>query len=409
MGEAEVVISGIGLVLPGIASPATLWAHVGAGRCVLSARMASPHVDGDLPFGQVDEATQAEARALLPRRLARFASAGAQLGPLAVQRALHSAGLALDAITPSRRSLFSVEGDYAAAFESCAGAIAWTAAQERRTEADLVHACVAKRKLDVMGVVKSSWNNTLLVGSIHWQARATGGAFFCGPEGVVAALRQGRQALREDRCDVAIVNTTNAYLDPFLLAELLAAGWLAPGLRHPDGRLQSCCFDADSRGMVLSNGSAALVLEPAEAAARRGVQGLRLVQMTSAATLLDETVPDLPASSARCVIAQGSGLPAHDAHEARCILAHAPRAEAVTSVRSLLGSSGSTGLVADLALAQQALAHGRLPGMAAAQARVGPALPWVAPQGAPLPGRQVMVCARDWLGHWGAITVEPAA
>ncbi len=406
MPDSDVHVSGCGLVLPGIDSPRALWQRVSAQACVLSERVVSEHVDAPFPFGCIGTATHEASRELLPHRLRRFASRVTRLGHLALHRALAAARLDLDQVEPARRALFTVEGDYATGFDCATNAITGTAAQVNPTLGDFIHHCLARRKLDVLGMVKSSSNNALLVNSMSYRTRATGGAFFAGPHGVVSALSQARAALIEDRCDVALVLTVDAWLDPFLLVELHDLGWLAPSLRDLEGHLSARCFDERSRGLVLSDGSAALVLERSTRTDQRGAEVLRLGDTISRSTAPEPSVEGISPCQAGWVIAQGTGLPRHDQAEARLIAARAPHATAVTSARDLLGYAGSSSLVADIALAGQALAHRQLPGMAGRLQPVSPPLPW-AHSTVPHPAsHQVMVSGRGLHGDWACINVE---
>jgi 3-oxoacyl-[acyl-carrier-protein] synthase II len=180
------------------------------------------------------------------------------------------------------------------------------------------------------------------------------------------ALAAARRWIADGVADAVIAGGAEAAVTPLAFAGFCSMRALSRRNEDPAGACRP--FDADRDGFVLAEGAAALVLERADAARRRGARVYaELAGAASTADAFHITQPDPEgAGQARCMAlaladagvgpgdvgylnAHGTGTEQNDRAEARAILAafgdEAGRAVPVSSTKSmtghLLGAAGA--------------------------------------------------------------------
>lgn len=85
------------------------------------------------------------------------------------------------------------------------------------------------------------------------------------------AIWRGYQALQRGHVDAMLVGGTETMLDPYVLSVLARTGQFGGSQNAESAATASRPFDLESRGAVLAEGAAVLVLERRDAALRRGI------------------------------------------------------------------------------------------------------------------------------------------
>lgn len=104
-----------------------------------------------------------------------------------------------------------------------------------------------------------------------FKLRGPGAAISATCASAAVAIGLGAEQILLDRADAMLVGGTEAPLQPALLEQLQATGVMGC---HEDADLTCRPFDVARNGIVVGEGSGFLVLESAEAAAARGIEGL---------------------------------------------------------------------------------------------------------------------------------------
>jgi len=364
MTGAPVGIAGIGLVSPLGASQAALAEAVFAGRSAVQAWCLDlPGVDrAMLPVARCDFD---DSRVRAPSRLP--ADRGTAMALAAAMAAHAESGLQGVAVDPERVGVYWGSGMAGAqTFDATCQALYGAQRRMRPTTVltTMPNAAVAEIAL-LLGV----------------QGPAIGHACACASSAV--AIGEAVRAIRGGWVDVAIVGGHEAMLSPGVLASWQAMRVLAPLPADGAGAASACRpFSADRQGFAVGEGAAALVLESESHARARGVR--HALAVTGYATNCDGshiTNPDA-AGQARAmraalrdagltpaevgyVNAHGTGTQVGDVAEAASISAvFGAHGVPVSSTKALHGHLLGAGGAVELAVALQALVHGRLPATA---------------------------------------------
>ncbi|MGW0583840.1 beta-ketoacyl-[acyl-carrier-protein] synthase family protein, partial [Streptomyces sp. NPDC002920] len=211
---------------------------------------------------------------------------------------------------------------------------------------------------------------------VAWTAAAEGPATVVstGCTSGLDAVAHGVQLISEGAADVVIAGATDAPISPITVACFDAIG--ATSRNNGDAERASRPFDKDRDGFVLGEGSAVLVLESREHAARRGAHayadivgfaqrsnayhmtglkpdGLDMAEAIRVAMERAGITPDMISY----INAHGSGTAQNDRHETAAIkksLGAAAHGVPVSSIKSMIGHS--LGAIGALEVAACALA-----------------------------------------------------
>jgi 3-oxoacyl-(acyl-carrier-protein) synthase len=195
------------------------------------------------------------------------------------------------------------------------------------------------------------------------------------------AMAWGATMIRSGLVDMALVGAAEASLHPIVIGSYRRMGVLAAGGDDPAASVRP--FSATRCGFAIGEGAAALVLESAASAARRGVRpiarllgwasGCQVASLTAVepdgATLahvarLAMTRAGLSAEDLDMVHTHGTATVANDRAEARALHAVLGRAAGGVSVTSTKGSHGhllGATTAVELALTVLAIERGEVP------------------------------------------------
>jgi 3-oxoacyl-[acyl-carrier-protein] synthase II len=171
---------------------------------------------------------------------------------------------------------------------------------------------------------------TELTAAYGWQGPALTPVAACAT-GLVSLIR-GAALIRDGACDVVVTGSSDASLQPALLASFRRLGVLAPGTLDPVSACRPC--DARRQGFAVGEGAGAIVLERWEHAVARGapilaewVDGLQradphgLTVLPQDPTALVRLISDLlhrtglPSNAIDAVSLHGTGTRQNDAYE----------------------------------------------------------------------------------------------
>ncbi|MFI1567980.1 beta-ketoacyl synthase N-terminal-like domain-containing protein [Streptomyces sp. NPDC020490] len=374
--RTAVVITGTGMVTPAGRGCQPLWTHWRDGSTALG-EYRDPLVRTSRIrwFGHVPAEVAESAQETVPHRLRKFGTKTTFNAVLAAQDAIEQAGPGWTDIPEERRGLYVAQDD---AVEPSADIFA--AAFERRVRTDgllfaqTVERLVRGRGLSPFGIIRALNNNALALISITHRFRGDCAALIQDTGGTIAALALAVRALRDGTCDTALVVGTGSYNHPAKLAAAYHARRLAPGT---DGLAPLLSFDDRRTGTVLGEAAAAVVLERAADASRRGARArcevlattLRPTTGAAAAPRADaarvarslaaagRTVADLDA-----VLADGRGCVSADAREAAMLgELLAGTSVPVSTVRPVVGTLGAAAPLVDLVLGAEVMERQLLP------------------------------------------------
>lgn len=234
-------------------------------------------------------------------------------------------------------------------------------------------------RLPPLAIPSAMYNAAASAVSARWDARGPAWAVVSACTSATHAIGQALDWIRSGRADVVLAGGADAPLHPGIILAWEALRVLAPAGENPEAACRP--FSADRSGLVLSEGSAVLVLESADHAERRGARPLAEILgagfSSDAGHLTDPSV-DGPAAAIRGALndagietdqieyvnAHGTGTTANDVTETRAlrrVFGDHASALAVSSTKSMHGHAmGASGAI-ELALSLLALREGFLP------------------------------------------------
>jgi len=324
--DADVVITGLGLVLPhGVG--------LGAAEPVFEGRSAVRRLP---EMAGVPDATGAPLRRFVAPKGTEEADRAVQFAVAAVSEAWNGAHLAERTPAPGRiATIISLSKGGILSLCQAARRPADLPPWPAQAGADAATCAVARR-----------WR---LAGptAVPITACASGGH----------ALVWGARLIRRGAADVAIVGAAEASLHPLILGSYRRMGVLAAGGADPDSSVRP--FSATRRGFAIGEGAGILVLESAAGAARRDVRplanvaawatGCEAVSLTdmdptgrTQAHLITEALrrAGLEPAAVDYVHAHGTATLLNDLAEARAIRSALGKAAAAVSVSSTKASHG---------------------------------------------------------------------
>ncbi len=260
----RVVVTGLGAVTPlGLDIPSTWKAAVGGRSGIGPVSLVDA---GDLAVRIAGEVSGFDAGAHLGVREARKLDRYTQFAVVAAREAVAHAGLEITA-DPGRVGVL--------VSTACAG----VASYERET-----HGLDERGPSRISPHLTPSFIPNAATGEVTRDLGATGPSLapVAACAGGTSAIGLGLDLIRAGRVDRVIAGGADAAITRVMLAALAAAR--AVSLRNDDPERASRPFDTARDGFVMSEGSAVLVLEEAEAARARGAEPLAEVAGFGAAS-----------------------------------------------------------------------------------------------------------------------------
>lgn len=268
MSEIEVVITGMGLVTPLGGNVAENWENVLAKKTGVS-RSAEGEKAGVPPcLGKIDSLELPED---IPGKLTsqmRFLNRGSLLGFKAAHEAVSESGINLPDIPPERRALYIASGDltkvgydfmYPATRDGSGGS--WEKMDFQKLNSSVM------AKVNPFFLLESIANNLFSFLSAFFG--------FMGPNTTIAshspcgghALELAWRNIRHGYADIAMAVGCGNWITDVPLYEMQELGILS---RCRDGERSYKAFDRNRDGFIPGEGGAAILIESAESAERRG-------------------------------------------------------------------------------------------------------------------------------------------
>lgn len=247
----RVVITGLGVASALGCDAETFWANLLAGQCGIAPLPGLPE-DSPLPVriaGWVPDTMLAPA---LARLGVEEADRVGQFALTAVGQALAEAGWPVDGGRELEHDVILGTGHGTVSFSN---------------EAARVYHEQGYRKLRPTTVVRAMLNRLPNAASIRYRLTGTSYTVSCACASGAIALGEAFQRVRFGLASAAVAACTDSILDPTTLAAWNRLGVLST---IPEPARASRPFDRGRQGLVLGEGGAAFVLEPLEAARRRG-------------------------------------------------------------------------------------------------------------------------------------------
>lgn len=244
-----VVVTGIGVTLPGAQTAQQLWNNAVAGSAALTpatglAAAGHPRVTA----GQVADGALAVFPARLRKRMDRFC----QLSMVAARQALHDANIgddvAASGVDPARAGAYI--GNMYGGWEL--------------TEPSL-RDLSTRRWSAVSPYIATSWFPTAPQGqiSIHWGLKGYSKTVVADTASAAMAVGYAARTIASGEADLLIAGGAEAPVTPYTYTFCRGSGRLSDGEYRP--------FTPGSTGFRIGEGAAVLVLESLESARRRGV------------------------------------------------------------------------------------------------------------------------------------------
>jgi 3-oxoacyl-[acyl-carrier-protein] synthase II len=252
--QVSVVVTGMGATTPLGGDVASTWSAMLAGKSGVR-RLTEDWAD-DLP-ARIAAPAAADPAAVLGRVKARRLDRCEQFGLVAALEAWQNSGIANGTVDPDRLGV---------SFSSGVGGMISTL-----TAYDLLKQS-GWRRVSPMTVPMLMPNGTAGWISLELGARAGAHAPASACSSGAEAIGYGIEMIRSGRADVVVAGGTEAPIHVLHLAAFAAMRALST--RNDEPEQASRPFDKDRDGFVLGEGAAAVVLESAEHAAKRGAEVL---------------------------------------------------------------------------------------------------------------------------------------
>lgn len=363
MRDRTAVITGVGVVAPGAVGREALWDLLTAGRTATrTITLFDPTGFRSRVAAEVDFDPRAQG---LSYQEIRRMDRAAQFAVVCAREAVADSGIELDAVNPERIGV------------SIGSAVGCTMGLEEEYQvlSDGGRRWLVDHTYGVPHLYGYMVPSTLAV-EVAWQVAAEGpvALISTGCTSGLDAVGHGAQLIEEGTADIVLAGATDAPLAPITAACFDAIKATTPNNDDPEHASRP--FDAERDGFVLGEGAAVMVLEEAQAAARRGARGYAEVlgfASRSNAFHMTGLKPDgremaeairVALDRARCnpsdvdyINAHGSATRQNDRHETAAFkrgLGERAYRVPVSSIKSMIGHS--LGAIGSLELAACALA-----------------------------------------------------
>jgi len=274
-----IVITGLGLNTPYGSGAEPVLAGIAAGRPAYGPLAAIDCHTWPVRCGGWLEDPSPEALGMFNNKL-RNMGKYVRLGVWTARQALESAGIVPGSFDPERFGAFICTGTHGHNAEGLFPAFA--AARDDQDRLDLK--AMGQDGLDRVHpwwLLSTISNNLIFFLTQLFQLKGPNTNCCNSAIAGAHALDRACEALRQGEVDQALVGGADAPLNWQLLSDLSVLGFVAEGGAETGVPMRP--FSAGSRGPVLSDGAAFLVLETADHAARRGASPLAVVEAVSLA------------------------------------------------------------------------------------------------------------------------------
>ena len=264
----EVVITGVGVVSPIGNGSKQFWQSLLDERTGVSIR--EPFADSDLPFRIAAPVKDFDAKQYVkPRKALKIMCEPIQFGCAAAAMAMEDAGLEKGACDPDRvgivfgtETFFADPNEVADVFQKCT------------VNSDYQHdrwGEFAMREIQPLWMLRYLPNMAASHISIALDARGPSNSICQGEASGLLALIEAADLIQRGACDVVVTGGTGSQMT---LTSMLYRGTDLLSKRIGEPENASRPFDIDRDGMVVGEGSGAIVLESIEHAKARGANPL---------------------------------------------------------------------------------------------------------------------------------------
>ncbi len=272
-----------------------------------------------------------------------------------------------------------------------------------------------------MWLLRTLPNNVLCYAGVQTGFKGPNANFTSHSVSGFLAIREALRLLADGKADRALVIGYDSPVEPQTVLYFAGLGLLS--------RDAVRSFDADRDGCLLGEGAAALVIETAESASRRGAEPRGEILGAGTATeaggilaigedgeavrrAVEECLAEagLEPDRVSMIAAHGNGTVHSDASEGRALLeVFGPDGPAVTGFKWAVGHLMGASAILEAVLALLSLERGEAPGIAGLR-RLDPALAGlrVSPSAQPIEGDTGIVVSRGFGGSAAALAIKTA-
>jgi 3-oxoacyl-(acyl-carrier-protein) synthase len=428
---STVVVTGIGVCAPvGLGVP-DAWDRLLAG----ASGVAAPREDLPLHGAATAIAPCPAADRPPPLRVAKhrkYAGRATACALHAVHEAIAQAGWTAGAIEPARIAIHGATGQTGLDVEEFFPALGAAWADDPACDYARLGG-PPSRLVDPHFSLRTLSNAAVALVASELEARGASNNFVQGETAGAHALRAAWHDLREDRADLAVVFACDSLPHPSTWLAYERVGLLSR--RSAD--LAPSPFDRDRDGLVLGEGGAALVLERAPDARRRGVAALAQVAGVEVAAPVTTSLWNADASAlAGCmarawrrldartrragaggtrpcepalVVARGLATLEHDAAECAALAGAVTSSTPIAGVKGATGYLGAATAVVESVFAIRALLAGLAPPVArlvTPDAACGELRLVRHPVALRETDRTAIVLSAGWGGDWAAVALR---
>jgi 3-oxoacyl-[acyl-carrier-protein] synthase II len=272
----RVVITGVGIVSPFGSDPAAYWTAIAKGQSAVRVVSDVEGLEGSVVGAPV---AGFNARDFIDGKSLRLMAPAVAFGVAASQLAMTDAGLPLDSVDPTRLGAFVGSRGHSSDRQDLMAAVR-KASESGEFRMD-VYGSVGLPLVHPMWLLKGLANNVLYFVSLKFNAQGMNNNISMSGVGGTMAIGEAYQAVQRGYLDAAIAGAYDSSLD-LDRVEMFRASSLASSNADPAGASRP--FDARRDGFVPAEGAGFIVLEPLEAAVKRGARIYGEVKGYGAAT-----------------------------------------------------------------------------------------------------------------------------
>ena len=364
MEHRRVVITGIGVTVPGGMGSSELWNHVREG--VSAAGVVDEFREGHLPVHIGAEVKGFDPADFIDRKSVSRTERCTQFALASAELAYHDAGCTVDSATSKRTGVFD---------GTSLGSINSNLSQQRAMLG------APASRVSPSALLKGMTGTSSGDVALHFHLHGPAVTFSMGSVSSSYAIGYAFRKIKMNELDVAFAGGSEAPLSKEIISLFSTAHLLSPDNTCPTTACKP--FDVHRNGFVMGEGGAMLILEELEAAVKRGARIYAEVAGFGESTdAYHETTPDpdgrmmidameaamqeakIRPCEVHYINAHGTATPFNDAAEAKAIehvFHETGRAPAVSSTKPVTGHLlGACGAV-ELAITSLAVFHQWIP------------------------------------------------
>jgi 3-oxoacyl-[acyl-carrier-protein] synthase II len=369
----RVAITGVGIVSPFGSDPAAFWKAIAAGQSGVRLVDTVEGLEGSVVGAPV---TGFNARDHVDGKSLRLMAPAVAFGVAAAQLAMTDSGLPADAVDPTRLGAFVGSRGHSSDRQDLLAAVR-RASESGEFRMD-VYGSVGLPLVHPMWLLKGLANNVLYFVSLKFNAQGMNNNISMSGVGGTMAIGEAYQAVQRGYLDAAVAGGYDSSLDLDRVEMFRASSLVST---HGDPAGASRPFDARRDGFVPAEGAGFFVLEPLDAAVKRGARIYGEVKGYGAATAplskghlgpsaagyalaLSAAMQDAGGVTPDAVFAHGLATRESDAEETRALKqVFGPKAGAIPApaLKSIFGNTFAGSGVLEATAALFALRDGLLP------------------------------------------------